>query len=368
MASFLKKLWKNEYSQGGIYITIAFSIVHVFNYLFNFLIGRSLGPKDYGEIASLFSYIAIFSAPISVLSTLVTQKLGSKEENRFAYAKSLENWFIEKIKKYYLILIPALILMPFLPRLTNLSTLTAYVLIPLIIVYFIATFYSATLQGLRLFFLFSAVGVIATLFKLFGAVLTTIGMDGLSTIIIFICVSSLIMLFGNYAVLQHILKIIKPVKLPQINKRLLHVVSDPYFYLILFSSLAIILFNNFDIIFVKKFFNATDAGIYSSWTLFAKIIFYLIGPLTTITFVFFTSSKNIGQQNKTLVLSLLFLSVVGITSFIFYRLFGSFIIRIVFGSKFNAVIPYLSFTNSWQICGKPSSSMVFLLPKRVTLR
>lgn len=343
--NFLKKLWKNEFYKGGIFITLSSFIINFLNYLFNFIVGRTLGPNDYGEIASLFSYINIFSIPILILSTLVVQKLSSKDDQRFEYSQILEIWFLEKLKKYWFIWILCLLVIPFLPNLTNLARITAFSLIPMIILAFIGSFYLASLQGLRLFFFYSLIGVIITSLKFVGAILTTISANGLFTIILFIAISYIFLLVGSYIAFHRNITKTNFLKLPKIEKRLIHIIIDPYFILISISTLAIILFNNFDIIFVKKFFSSADAGIYSSWTLFAKMISYLIGPLITVTFVFFTSNQNTDIQNKTLTLSLFFLSIVGVTSFIFYRLFGSFLIRILFGNKFDAVIPYLSYAS-----------------------
>ncbi len=52
---------------------ISSMVVNVSNYLFQVFMGRSLGPADYGILASLFSLFMILSVPAGVLQTVTAK-------------------------------------------------------------------------------------------------------------------------------------------------------------------------------------------------------------------------------------------------------------------------------------------------------
>ena len=195
MLKAAKKIWSNEFFKGGIFYTASSLVVHVMNYLFNFLAGRGLGPKGYAEISALFSYLIIASVPATVLSTLLVQKISSSSQNKASYTRSLELLFWDKIKRWrYMMLIPFLFT-PLLPNLTNLTPLAACTLLPLIILGLLSTFYSAALQGLQLFLAFSLLGVLATFFKFLGALLVSLGIGQIVTILIFLVISNFFLFY-----------------------------------------------------------------------------------------------------------------------------------------------------------------------------
>lgn len=345
MTKLLKKLWSNEFFQGGVFITTASILGNILNYFFNLLAGRALGPIGYGEITALFSYSTILSVPILVITMVIIQKLGAKGESRLAFAKSLEDWFLARLKKWWPLTFAVLVLTPFLPRITNLSTTAAYAFFPLIILSLISSFYGALVQGLRLFFWVALIGITSAALKLLGALLALIWGGSVTTIIVFLLVSTI---FGTFAYHYIITKMIRPASIKTrtvITRRALSLLIDPQFSITFISLLAITVLNNADVIFVKKFFSPIEAGIYSSWSLFAKIVLYAIGPLTSVGYIFFTSRENETFHRKTLLISLTTLFLISIISYLSYTYLSAFIVNLFFGQKFNSVIPYLGYAS-----------------------
>lgn len=342
MRKTINTLWNNSFIRGGMLFTVSSFVINIVNYFFNLLAARSLGPQGYGEITTLFSYVSITAVPSIVLSMFVIQKISSSGKQKYIFASSLVQLFWQKIKKWWFMFIFILILAPFIPKLANLSSISGLLLLPLIVFSFIATFYAAVMQGLQLFFLLSLITLFGVTLKLFGAILTTFGVDGVGTILFFILLSALIPIMVNVRVLKSYFQRKISISLPQTEKRIISLLYNPQFILILVSTLAITMLNNIDIIFVKKFLSSENAGIYSSWSLLAKIIFYALGPLIAISFIFFSSSETKKHQDTTLVVSLCILLFIGIGSFIFYKVFATFIVSLFFGARFQAVVPYLN--------------------------
>jgi len=63
--------------QGAIFFA-ASSLAGALNYVYHVLMGRMLGPDDYGAFSSLVAILVIFSVSTSVVQTVVAHKLGFK--------------------------------------------------------------------------------------------------------------------------------------------------------------------------------------------------------------------------------------------------------------------------------------------------
>lgn len=340
MKKTVSKLLANNFIQGGILLTASNLFISFLNYLFNFLSGRALGPEGYGEIIALFSYLSIFAIPLSVITTTMIQKIASTSHNKVMYAKAIETWTIEKIKRWWILLMCVFLLTPFVSRITNLTPVVSYSLIPLTLFSFFAAVYDGAFQGLRLFALLSFTSIIAVLIKLSGAVLVSYHLGGLGVIVVMLLISGVVkIVLSKLFFLKHAKKYVA--KKVHINKRIISTIADPQLWLITISLLSITLLNNIDVIFVKKFFSAYEAGIYSLWSLFAKIILFAIGSFITMGFIFFASKDTKKQHGKVFLLSLIFIVITGIGSYIGYRLFGAWVVTTFFGSGFEKIIPYL---------------------------
>ncbi len=356
MKTVIKNVWSNEFYQGGIVLISGSVIINILNYLFNFLAARSLGPSGYGEVTALLSYIAITSLPFAILSTIIIQKISAAGVNRTTYAASLEQLFIEKAKKLLLLFSPLLIFIPFLTQLTNLSSISSYCLVPLIILSFLISFYNAANQGLRLFFLAMIIATGTTALKFLGALLTYFHIDGITTIIFFLFISALFSLVLSYLLFHKKTKQ-NYTKIRKIEKTVFSILLSKQFLIFTLSVTGISLFGTIDIIFIKKFFSPEMAGIYSSWSLFSKIIFYAVNPLISLSFIFFSSTETKNQQKRTLIVSLIFLLFIGLASYFVYTNFAHMLVAIFFGDRFNPVTQYLGKAS---IFGSLYTAMIFI--------
>lgn len=350
MLPLLKKSLNNKYTKGAFFLTLASFITNFINYLFYLIIGRSLGPDGYGDISALMSYIAILSVPLSVISLYLIQKIASSKIDKYAYVSQLETYFWSKIKKYRFLIIMIGLLTPFLPKITNLNGLISYSILPLLFLSVIGSVYDSFFQGLGLFFVFSFLGVVVILIKLFGGVLTLTNYAGLSTVIIFIIISGVFKSVVNKIILnREIAKKVKNDKRILIQKRIISLLKSRQFILTFLSVIGTVALGNLDIIYAKKFFDSHFAGIYSSWSLFGKIILYVIGPILSISYVFFSDSAYSDEHDRMFLISLGVLFIFGICISLFYLNFSQFVVFIIFGGKFNEVIHRLSLAGLYGI-------------------
>lgn len=390
MKSLIKSLWGNEFCQGGIVLTAGSFIVNFLNYLFSVFTAKSIGPKGFGEITALISYVSIFSLPFTILSTIIIQKISAAGINRKIYALSLEHLFISKTQKILIFCFPLLLSIPFIPRLTNLSPLSSYSLIPLIVLSFFSSFYLAANQGLRLFFLATVIAIGTATFKFTGPFLSYIGVDGVAVIIIFLLLSAFFSAIASYILFHNKLPHNSDGVTKRIEKSIFSILLSRQFLIFALSVTGISLFGTIDIIFVKKFFSPEIAGIYSSWSLFSKIILYAVGPFISISFIFFSSAETKMQQKNTLLVSLVVLFFIGVASYLVYANFAGVLVELFFGRRFNTVMQYLgiasvfgsfytalTFINNYFLSKKSLAALIlplglpfyiialFMIPKRI---
>ncbi len=337
----LTRFWSNEYVQGSILLTVASFIINLLNYFFNFFAGRVLGPDGYGELVTYLSYITILSVPMIVLSTIIVQKIGSHMQNQNVYAATLLEKFVRIGKRSFPFLILSLLIIPFMPNLANLSPIVAYLIIPSAILGFLTSFYQSVMQGMRFFFLFALMSVSIVVFKFASILLPVFHLSGINGVVAFQFVATIGILYVMIGILNNRIGGRNQNQHFHPLTTVHNFIVSRQFLITFISILSVTALSNIDIIYVKKFFTAPEAGLYSSWSLFAKIILYVIGPLTQIGLVFFASNTQRRLQEKILLISLALLLFVGLSGYLVYSSIGKMLIDTLFGDKFSSISAYL---------------------------
>ncbi len=341
MRRTIQLYWSNEYVQGGTFLIISSFIVNVLNYAFNFFAARVLGPSGYGELTAFYSYTALFSVPMAVFSSIIIQRISSHTVSPYAYAKSFATQFKHSVLYLLPFVLFGVLIIPFIIRVTNLSPMASSLLIPTILLGFTAHFYSSLFQGLKLFFLFSVLSIAGVVLRLISIFIPVFRYGALNEVFVFQFFASIFIFVISFWILSRILRdhAIKQ-SMPLILK-LQRLMMSRQFIITLFSVLSFTLLSTSDIMFVKKFFTTGETGMYSSWSLFAKIILYIVGPITQISFVYFAGNAKKQTQDRVLLVSLGVLLCIGIIGTIGYTTVGSILISALFGARFLGVVPYL---------------------------
>jgi O-antigen/teichoic acid export membrane protein len=115
--------------------------------------------------------------------------------------------------------------------------------------------------------------------------------------------------------------------------------------------------NNLDVIIAKKLLSSTDAGLYGAWNLFAKIIFYITGPIISLSFIYFSSNKYKKYHSKILFVSMAFLLLLGFVAYIGYSFLGTIIVTTFLGNHYLPIVRYLGFAG---LFGTSYSGIFFL--------
>jgi len=125
------------------------------------------------------------------------------------------------------------------------------------------------------------------------------------------------------------------------EKRIIHLIKSRSIMLIFFSAISLNLLNNLDVIFVKKFFSPDLAGIYGGWNLFSKIIYYILGPILSLSFIFFSDKQQKKSHSKVLYLTLALFFVAGGILYLLYFFLKDFLVLLIFSKDFQSISPLL---------------------------
>jgi len=339
MKALLDRLRKNKFVQGGAILTLAHYSASFLNYLFNSFAGKALGPDGFSEIAALFAYVNIFSIPMVIITTIIIRRLGHAGSQRNAVGKTFEKWFWMKSKRWLYFVPFVYISVFFLPAITNLSTMSSFTLVSLIILNLCAVLYISLLQGMHLFLQFSVATLLIAGFKFAGALGAYFEVGHLNFVYSCVIAGTLMpILYGKFA----LSKITIPSKSTySFEKNIRHILFQKQVIITALSLLSITMLGNLDIIYAKKIFSPEDAGLYSAWSLFAKIILYFIGPLNMISLIFFSAKETAHHRKKTMYSFLGLFSLAGIAMYVLYVVFGHSLIGLIFNEKFNAIYPLL---------------------------
>ncbi|MCL4374243.1 oligosaccharide flippase family protein [Patescibacteria group bacterium] len=342
MRQKIKRLAAHPFIQGGAIITGANFIIGLLNYLFNSLTAKILGPAGYGEITALFSYLVVFSVPFGVIVTDVIRRTGRLSHRQRPALLTWEDWLWSKIYHWRGLIIPYFLLVLILPRLTNLGFYTTLTLLIMLLLTAVGSFYSGATQGLHFFGWFAAVSIISVTVKLAGPLAVKLQVDGIFTILFFLVMSNLTAIPLYQIYLRKKLAGHRSSAEPALlKKRLYPLLFSKTMVITTISLLALNLFNNLDMMFAKKFFSPHAAGLYGAWNLFAKIVLYVSGPLSSLSFIYFSSTAYRQQHRRSLFWLIGAIVVVGALMLTVYTLIGKQIVTIIFSASYYPIISFL---------------------------
>ena len=335
----LSKLFETKVGQGSIILFLASFLSGFLNYLFNPIMGRFLGPNLYGELASLLSLLNLTSVVTLALGTVVvkfTADFKAKGENT-----KINELLLGLTNKFFLVSGLFFITFAFSSKyiadfLKLNHNLPVIILAALIAISFFLTINNGVLQGLLNFTFYSISLLSQSLTRLiFGFLVVFLGfkLNGVMFAILFGLGLTYILTF--YPLRRYLKKIPNKLEFPW--KGLFS-----YSLTTFISILGLALIMTTDIVLVKHFFSASEAGLYSAASLTAKIILFLVAPVILVMFPLISerASSNKGYIHL-LYYTFGFALLVGGILTIIYFLFSEFILGILFGQKYLEVAPIL---------------------------
>ena len=301
--------------------------------------GRMLGPADYGVLASLISLAYLFSIPIGTVSLVVVKYVsemrGKKELSKIVY---FYFWLNRKLVIFGLAGFSLLVAMSSLIA----SFLHFDSIWPLLLMmtYSLAAVFlsvnTAILQGFLRFGWMSILGIVQAVLKVGIAVLLVfIGLKvlgGVSSILI----TSLVGLILTYFLVNQLLG--KKEKKEKVDTWEIFKFALPVFL----STLSFTSLYTSDIILVKHFLSAQEAGFYAALATLGKIVFFASGPIIMVMFPMISERHANNKKYRHLFglsFILVFIASLGIS--LIYFFFPELMVDTLYGGEYLSVAPYL---------------------------
>ena len=329
----LKKLW--NYGRNDSMVRDSFllfsttMIANVGAFIFHIIMGRLLGTAGYGVLGVLLSLIHLLGVPINALQTVVAKFVAKfkadNEQEKINYL--LRKSSVKLLSYAFLGFIVSVIISPFISAFLKISTLNFLLLSPVIIFVAILPVARGAFQGLQRFNMLGLNLFLEILIKLIvGITLVYLGLN-VNGAILAVTLSFLFpTLIAVVMLKKYFVKTNETINTKQIYK---------YSYPVLIAILSLVAILSIDILLVKHFFEESMAGFYAAASLSGKIIYFATLPISQVLFPK-SIERQIIKQSTTSILKkgMLLISLVAIPIVVFYFLFPTLVLNILFGKEF----------------------------------
>lgn len=315
---------------------ISVMVVNAGNYFYNLILGRLLGPKHFSDAAILITFLLVLSF-IAMTFQLVTAKFAILFEN------DVITWFKKTMYKYATIagIGLGLLIILFAQQLQvffNTTTSEMFLIFGLgVPIYFLMSinrgFYQGQDQLKRLSVTYQSEMLSRLTFTLI--ILYFLNIQSSIAISIGICIS---FFFGLIPLnIKSLFIKDSSIITPEIKKPILH-----FFLLTAFYELTQIVINNSDILLVKHYFNALDAGLYASLALIGRMVYFIAWMFVMLLLPDVVRLKKEGKNTTPILFKyVIYISIIALSIISACYLFPELIVQLFFGDQYLPIAPLL---------------------------
>ncbi len=308
-------------------------------FLFHAIAGRALGVVEYGALYTLISMYALAAQPVTTLSPVIARY--AAEFHALHDASHLRG-----LAEYVVRIFGALALLSALLATIFAVPIAAYVREPAWAVVAVGIGVAfATLSGsLRAFcqgtHAFTLFGIsmlgegIAKVILLLGAVLLGLGLfGGVAAFMVGLGIGGALIIAVLLRSYRGVVASAPQIDWPRVRATLGGSAA---------SAIAGVVMGSADVILVKHYFNARDAGLYAAASLGGKIVLYFIGFAPTVLLPHFTHRAARGESTRrVLLLVLAATAAIGVVAVIAYHFEGLLLLHVLVGNAFDAALPLM---------------------------
>lgn len=324
------KFISHELISGSFFLFLGVLMSSVMSFILNLFLIRNLKSAEYGIYASLLSLLVLLGVPTQSLITVIVRFASDYvAKNKLDEAKNFYSKLSLLITIFSICMfIGFVVLAAPIGNFLNLDNTWYVILMGLIIsLGYLGIVNSAFLQSLLKFSFISFVQVVGGILRIItGVILIFLGFKVFGALWA-IFLAFFIPFLMTFMPLRFLFlkKNTKKIKFPT-KEIALYAVP---------TSIAIFSLNSLtsiDVILVKHFFHASDAGLYAGLSLAGKIIFYFTSPIVAVMFPLLIRRHNLGQNFNTLFyLALVLVTIPSIGISLFYFLFPLFSVNFILG-------------------------------------
>lgn len=307
-------------------------VVNGGNYLYNLLMGRILGPEVFADVAILITLLLVISFVAMTFQVVVSKFTVEFDASEIA---SFKKWVLQRATTVGLILGAATIIFAKeLQVFFNTSSSSMFLFFGIgIPVYFITSVHRGSLQGSDNFTLLSGSYQMEMWVRLIGtfSLLFIFGLNPVESVAIAIAVS---FIGGLFPWKKNTTNIKTLSKLSSAHKKQI----KTFFLLTAFYECTQIVCNNSDILLVKHFFDATEAGLYASLALIGRVIYFITWMFVMLLLPKVVSLRKQGEATAPLLMKYVgYISVFALVITALAFLFPQTAVLLLFGDAFTSI-------------------------------
>jgi len=316
---------------------IATSAVNITNFFYHIIMGRLLGPSEYGILTSIISFLFITGTIAGTIQTTSAKYAAVylAEEN----IGKIRSFFYQITKRLLafsvVILIIIIVLLNKITSFLKIDSIYPLIFLGIMIIEgSLISIGRGTLQGMKKFKSLGINSVLEVLLKLIlGIVLVYFGFKANGAIFGFMLATLISYLF--------IFPLLRDVLVKRVDRDIDNKVDIKEFYksifFILISTVIFSLISYTDIILVKHFFSSSDTGFYSAAAQIGRIILFFPGAVGIVILPRlsekYTKKENI---NITFFKGSAIIALISVGFLIVYYFFPGFLMNLIYGSKYLA--------------------------------
>ncbi len=328
MKKYLKEVIRHPLFSGSAIMVLGSNSVNALNYLYHLIMGRLLGPANYGELAALLSIIGLIGIiPGSINLVFIKYISATKTEERLI---NLVNWLKKRLFKASLIFsLIIVIASPSIASFLHIEKLSYLILIAVSLPFSISALLNrAILQGVLKFKEMILSVMMENAVRLILSVLLVFLGFRVGGAMLALVIAAIVGWYLTARFIHYPNKEEADVS-PEIKSMFLYSVP------VLIYTIANTSLYSSDLILVKHFFPSHDAGLYASLSTLGKIIFFGAGPIGSVMFPIVSQrhAKGLGYR-KIFLYSFLATVALSLSILLLYWLFPHVAINILYGSAY----------------------------------
>ncbi len=307
-------------------------------YIFQFFMGRALGPIDYGVLSALFSLIYIFAVIVYIIQISI-----SDFTTRFVVRKKFKkiNYLLRATtsKLIFLAIIASilfLLISPMIQSFLKINSFTPFILLSLILVAsLLLPIQRGALQGLQNFKGLGLNYMFEGFCRLFFGILLIYFGFGVNGAVGAIAIAYFLAYLVAFPFLKkYYKKYDEKFNIKEFGSFLIPVTISLFLLTLMYTV---------DIIFVRHFLSSLDAGYYAAIVLFGRMLLFAIIPICTVLFPKVTERHENNQPHLDLLMkTLALILLITIPGTIFFYFFSDLIVSILLGSIYISIAPYIA--------------------------
>ena len=313
--------------------------MNIGGFLFHAIAGRALGVAEYGALYTLISMYALAGQPVATLSPVVARY--AAEFHALHDARHLRGLAEYVVRVFGAIaLLSALLATIFAVPIAAFIREPAWAVVMVGIGVAFATLSAALrafCQGTHAFTLFGismfseGIGKVLLLVAALAAGLGLVG--GVAAFMVGLGIGAVTVAVVLLRRFRGVVATAPQIDWPRVRATLGGSAA---------SAIAAVVMGSADVILVKHYFNAHDAGLYSAASLGGKIVLYFIGFAPTVLLPHFTHRAARGESTRrVLALVLAATAGIGAVAVIAYHFAGLLLLHVLVGNAFDAALPLM---------------------------